>query len=163
MPSRKRQALLGTLLLALPCFGCRAQRELRIRSEPPGAMVRVDDTVVGRTPLALPFEHYGVRHVSVYLEGFRTASRDVRLKTPWYSVFPLDLVSEVLLPFGWADSHVVEFELEPEVGYVSEVEFRDVLERAETLRRAGPAGPAVPLPGAPPPAPAPAGPSSAGG
>lgn len=163
MPARKRQALLGALLLALPGSACRAQRELRIRSEPPGATVRVDDTVVGRTPLALPFEHYGVRHVSVYLEGFRTVSRDVRLKTPWYSVFPLDLVSEVLLPFGWADSHLVEFELEPEVGYISEVEFGDVLERAESLRRAGPAGPAAPLPSAPPPAQRPSAPASTGG
>ena len=153
MHSRIRPALLAALCVALLC-GFRAKRELRIRSEPAGATVRVDDSVVGTTPVDLPFEHYGTRRISLYLAGYRPDSREVELKTPWYSVFPLDFFSEVLLPFGWADLHVVEFALEPEIGHVSEVELDAVLERAEALRRAGPAGPATPFP---PPEAAPAG------
>lgn len=133
-------------LLALPALAllasCRAERHLVFESDPPGATVRLDDQIVGQTPLDLRFEHYGVRQLTVYREGFRTLSENIHVETPWFSVFPLDLVSEVLLPFGWEDIHRYRIDLEPESGRVTDDDLGEVLRRAESLRRAGPSGPA---------------------
>lgn len=137
------------LCAALVAAGCRAQREIWIRTEPPGALIRLDDELVGRTPIDVSFEQYGTRRVTAYLDGYRTVSSEVEIETPWWDVFPLDFVSEVLLPFGWADVHRVELALEPEVGEVSEGELRAVLDRAEELRRGGPAGPQTAVPQGP--------------
>jgi hypothetical protein len=142
-PSTRRRAILA-ICLALawtPLSGCQVQRVLELRSQPPGATVRLDDQIVGETPLDLPFVHHGTRRVTCTLEGYRTASRVVAIEAPWWARFPLDLFSEVLLPFGWRDIHRVEVELEAEGSDLSESELRELLRRAETLRRAGPTGP----------------------
>jgi len=149
----RRPGPLATALLLVPALalsGCRARRELVFESEPPGARVLLDGEVVGRTPLTVPFESYGVRHVSIQHAGYRDHAEDWELETPWYSRFPLDYVSEVLLPFGWADVHRMEVALEPWTGEVADEDFEAVLRRAESLRRGGPAGPnqSFPSPGA---------------
>jgi PEGA domain len=134
-------------LLTLPtALACRAERHLVFETDPTGATVRLDDQVVGQTPLDLRFEHYGSRQLTIYREGFRTYSTVIEVDTPWYSYFPLDFITEVLLPFGWEDTHRFEVVLEEETGRVTDTDLADVLQRAETLRRAGPGGPAV-IPG----------------
>ena len=121
--------------------GCAAQRELVIDSEPRGALVRLDDTVVGTTPFQTTFEAYGTRRVTLYLDGYRTQTQLFDVKAPWYEHFPLDIVSEVLLPFGWHDRHDLLVRLEPESGGVTMQDVERVLERAESLRLAEPTGP----------------------
>jgi hypothetical protein len=151
-PARRRglrpTGALLTGLLLVTLAGCRARRELVFESEPPGAQVRLDGEIVGRTPLVVPFESYGVRHVSIQHEGHRGHAEDWELVAPWYSHFPLDYFSEVLLPFGWRDVHRMEVVLEPWSGEVPEEDFEAVLERAESLRRGGPAGPNQSFPAA---------------
>ena len=137
-PQRLLSALPALALLA----GCRAERHLVFESDPPGATVRLDDQIVGQTPLDLRFDHYGVRQLTVYREGFRTYSEEIDVSTPWFSHFPLDLITEVLLPFGWEDIHRYRIDLEPESGRVTDDDLNGVLLRAESLRRAGPSGPA---------------------
>jgi hypothetical protein len=127
--------------LALSTAGCRAQRELRITSEPPGAEVRIDDELVGTTPFSLPFIHYGVRRVTFYLEGHQTRSVLAEVEPPWYGRFPVDIVSEILLPFGWRDVHVLHVDLDLGRDIYAGPTLRSVFERAEALRRAGPQGP----------------------
>ena len=131
--------LLGCLCLA----GCRSHRSLLIESTPPGASVRLDHELVGTTPVRVPFEHYGVRRVSLQLEGHRSVTQRVPLRGPWYSRFPLDLFSEVFLPLGLDDDHAVMLELEAGIERPAAPELRQVLARAEALRRAGPEGPRV--------------------
>jgi hypothetical protein len=111
---------------------------------PPGATVRLDDEIVGRTPLDLRFENYGTHQLTIYREGYRTYSEDIAVETPWYSYFPLDFITEVLLPFGWRDYHRFEIALEPESGRVTGGDLEAVMKRAEALRHAGPAGPLLP-------------------
>jgi hypothetical protein len=129
-----RIAVLALLGLA----ACQTERTLRIDSVPQGALVRLDDEILGRTPLVHEFFHYGTRRVTVYLEGYRTSSEQVELKAPWYAYFPIDLVSEI---FSWKDRHHYQVLLEPEIGVVSEVDLQAVLGRAEAFRRATPEGP----------------------
>ena len=143
-----RTALLGLALLAA---GCAAERELLIVSDPPGALVRLDDEAVGLTPYKEEFQAYGTRRVTLYRPGYRTSSKRVVLDPPWYARFPIDIFSEVLLPFGWEDHHRVHVVLEPESGEVTLPALERVLERAERLRLAGPEGPrpVAPAPEAP--------------
>ena len=140
---------LSLVLLALPLSSCRSERHLVFVSDPPGAQVRLDGKLVGRTPLDIRFESYGTRQVSIIRQGYRGISEKMEIEPPWFSHFPLDYFSEILLPFGWNDIHRLEVVLEPQTGEVSQPDFDAVLERAEGLRRAGPAGPNQ-LPPAPP-------------
>ncbi|MEM7516349.1 MAG: PEGA domain-containing protein, partial [Planctomycetota bacterium] len=141
-------ALLACLFGAFATSSCAVKRTLTIDSEPPGATVRLDDELLVdengealRTPIKLSFQHYGVRRLALYLDGYRTASKRIRLRAPWYLRFPIDLFTEVLLPLGWTDRRSITFQLDIEEGRVDDELFLDVLNRAETLRRAGPSGP----------------------
>ena len=140
---------MATLLLlgaGLALCGCQVDRQLRITSEPEGAEVRLDGEPLGRTPLQLPFVHYGTQRFTFYLDGFVTDSRVVEIAPPWYLRFPMDIVTEILLPFGWRDHHRVHATLEAGTGAIAAPDLSGVLERAEALRRAGPEGPRPPVP-----------------
>jgi hypothetical protein len=137
-------ALAGTL------GACRAERHLVFESTPPGAQVVLDGEIIGRTPFDLRFESYGTRHVRMSHPGYRSYKGELEVETPWYSIFPLDLISEILLPLGWEDIHRLQVTLEPMTGRVSDPDFHGVLQRAEQLRRGGPAGPNQLVPKAPP-------------
>ena len=139
-----RRAGAAALLVAFAA-GCKADRRLVITSQPPGADIRLDGKLVGKTPKTVEFVHYGTRRVSYYLDGYISQSHVVEVKAPWYGRFPLDLVSEVLIPWGWKDVHPVHAELEPGTGAIAEPDLRSVIERAARLRRAGPEGP-LPVP-----------------
>jgi hypothetical protein len=121
--------------------GCASHRELDIRSDPPGASVRIDEKLIGKTPIKSEFEAFGTRRVTLYLEGYRAWSRDVELKAPWYAWFPFDLFSEVLIPVGWHFQKDLNVKLEPDTGPVTAPDLEKVLEEAEALRKAGPEGP----------------------
>lgn len=129
------------LALALALAGCRTRRYLEITTNPPGAEVRLDDERVGITPVKVPFEHFGVRRVTFYKPGYQTTSRRIKLRAPWYARFPLDIVSEVLLPVGLRDRRKVHQELVPGEAMVNLPSLRSVIERASVLRQAGPQGP----------------------
>lgn len=139
-----KRSLASLALAALLMSGlgsCAVKRELSIRSFPPGALVRVDDELVGLTPVSFEFQDYGSRLVTFYKDGYRTQSTRIRLKAPWYLSFPADLVSELIFPFGWSDRREMTLELVPESGTVERPDFQLVRARAERLRRAGPEGP----------------------
>ncbi len=135
------QFLLLVLLLAPLTAACRAERYMSITSAPPGAAVRLDDQPVGVTPVRVPFEHYGTRRLTFYLPGYRTASRKVRLRAPWHARFPVDILTEVLLPLGLTDRRRVHEELVPGQEVMSGPSLRSVIERANFLRQSGPEGP----------------------
>lgn len=134
-----RLVRLAALTLAL--VSCQATRSLRVTSEPSQAEVRLDGVRVGTTPCEIPFEHYGVRRVGVYLTGYRSYSRSVEIEPPWYGQFPFDIFSEVILPLGWDDTHLVHVKLVQGQAVLLEPDLPGVLERAEKLRHAGPEGP----------------------
>jgi PEGA domain-containing protein len=121
-----------------------------ITSDPPGAETRLDEQIVGRTPLTLKFVHYGQRRITLYLDGYLSHSAVHDIRPPWYARFPFDLFSEVLIPLGWKDVRRFHTVLEPGTGAIPVPDLVGVLQRAESLRRAGPEGP-LPLPGAKPP------------
>jgi len=140
MSTQTSTGVLGTsrcaaaLGLALLAGSCAVERVLAVESDPPGASVQLDGQPIGNTPLEHRFQHYGKRLLTINLTGYSTWNRQLALRTPWWSYFPLDIVSEVVLPFGWKDRHEVRAQLVPHVGEVAVGDLREVLRRAEALR-----------------------------
>jgi hypothetical protein len=136
---RRNRVLLPLLWAA--CAGCAAQRTLTVISDPPGATLRIDDKVVGPTPYSESFSDYGTRRITLYKAGYHSRSEVVAINAPWYALFPLDVFSEIVFPFGWKDPHVFRLQLEAVKGEVTMPDLTPVLERAQALRLAGPDGP----------------------
>jgi PEGA domain-containing protein len=108
--SRVMLFLVPVLTLAV-CSGC-LKRTLSVRSDPPGALVYIDGLEVGRTPLAnLPFHFYGTREIALYSDGHLTERRAVEIDSPWYASFPLDIFSELIIPWDIRDRRFVFFQL----------------------------------------------------
>jgi hypothetical protein len=151
----RRVPILAVLLATLLLGACAAERKLIITSDPPGALVRLDDTIVGSTPYEVAFDAYGTRRVTLYKQGYRTASRLVPIDSPWYATFPIDVISEVLIPIGWKDIRRVDIAMEQDAGPVTRPDLAAVLQRAESLRLAEPSGPRPSTIPPPPPKPTP--------
>ncbi len=132
-------------LLLLPLLllgtGCVAKRILHISSEPPGAVVLFNGHGIGTTPLDYEYLHYGTVRVSMQLDGYHTHSEQLRLAPRWYSRFPMDIVTEVLLPIGWVDKRGYHVALETGKDRMNSPLRQSVLDRAQALRTAGPEGP----------------------
>jgi hypothetical protein len=148
-------------LTAVLSCGC-VQRRMTIRSNPPGALVYVDDYQLGTAPVSHDFVYYGTRKIRLVKDGFETLTVRQPFPVPWYEVFPLDFVTENLIPWEIRDERVVELAMQPAAAVPPE----SVVARAEQARRAAgsiaataPAAPqppvAPPPPAAPQPIPAP--------
>jgi len=130
-----------------------------IRSNPPGALVYVDDYEIGRTPVAANFTYYGNRKVRLVKDGYETLTLLQPVPTPWYQVPPLDFVSENLVPGKIRDERVFNYQMRPQ----TIVPPDELLSKAEGLRRESraaaaatqpvvtpaPAPPGVPMPATP--------------
>ncbi len=140
------------MLALVTLAGCATERKLIVTSTPPGALVRLDDTVVGSTPYEIAFDAYGTRRITLYKQGYATTSQQMQIDAPWYLSFPFDIVTEVFLPIGWKDIRRVDIVMQQDLGPVTRPDLAAVLRRAESLRLAEPSGPR-PSTVAPPPKP----------
>ena len=129
----------GILLACLPLLvGCRTERHLTVTSIPSGAFVRLDEALIGTTPLEHEFVHFGRRRLTLYYPGYRTWSEPIHLKAPWRARFPLDVLTEVLLPFGFRYHHTVNVDLIPATSQEDQLtsgEFNLELQKALERRR----------------------------
>ena len=132
---------LHVVLLVLLGSSCAAKRILHVDSNPPGASVLFNGEPIGQTPLDHEFLHYGVIRLSVQLDGYHTHSEEVEFAPRWYSRFPVDILTEVLLPFGWVDRRHYGVTLEAGKDRMDSPLRKSVLDRAQALRSAGPEGP----------------------
>jgi hypothetical protein len=139
-----------TVALACGCLvalsaGC-VQRRMTIRSNPPGALVYVDDYQVGTTPVSTDFIYYGTRKIRLVKDGFETLTVRQPFPMPWYQVFPLDFVTENLWPAEIRDERVVDLAMVPAASTPPD----QVVARAEQARLTAGSLPPV-APQAPPP------------
>ena len=109
--------------------GC-VEREMKITTEPAGALVYVSDREVGRTPLTLPFTWYGDYDVQVRMDGYKTLSTHAEISPPWYEVPPLDLFSHIA-PWTYRDERFLHYKLEKQ----PEVSDDDLIKQAEEMRK----------------------------
>ena len=106
------------------------QRRLTIRTNPPGALVYIDDYPIGTTPCSTDFVYYGTRKVRIVKSGYETLTVMQPIPTPWYQYPGLDFVCENLVPGEIRDERVVEYQLQPQ----TIVPSPQLLDRAENLR-----------------------------
>jgi hypothetical protein len=93
--------------------GC-VERLVAVRSEPPGAILYVDGERAGETPCDVPYVWYGTREMALERRGFKPVREMLPLRPPWWQIFPLDFVTDVLIPFTITDRLEVTYALEPE-------------------------------------------------
>jgi hypothetical protein len=99
--------LAGCWLLLLP--GC-VYRSLTIKTEPPGALVYVNDQLKGESPVTYDFMWYGWYRVTIRKEGFERIDDRKLMRAPVYLWIPLDLCLE-LLPFPIRDTRIWSYTL----------------------------------------------------
>lgn len=153
--------MLACACVSLLCTstGC-VQRRMTIRSNPPGALVYVDDYQIGATPVSTDFIYYGTRKVRLVKDGYETLTVRQPFPMPWYEIFPLDFVTENIWPWEIRDERVVDLAMMPVASTPPEL----VVARAEQARLSAGSLPAVPpeivppqavvpqpIPAAPPP------------
>lgn len=157
LPSRSA-ACLGWLAVLSACAwgsGC-VQRRLTIRSNPPGALVRIDNHEIGITPCSTDYIYYGKRHIQLVRDGYETVNDYRWIGPPWYEIPPIDLVTEHVVPWEVRDERIFDYDMLPQ----QVVPTQQLLGRAENLRqvtqadaaaaaRAAPPTPAAILPGPP--------------
>jgi len=123
------------ILILLTTSGC-VHRRIRVTSEPPGAIVWLNDTEIGRTPAEAEFTFYGSYDVRLELEGYEPVHEARRTKAPFYEYPGPDLIAEAL-PMNFNSLIEWHFDLEPNIestGPVEQVEA-DLIERARRMRR----------------------------
>src|SRR5262245_11926665 len=126
---RVLRIVLGIALL-LPAEGC-VRRRLNVRTNPPGALVYVDNQQIGTTPCSVDFTYYGTREIRLIKPGFETLTVNQPIPTPWYEIPPLDFISENLVAAKIRDNRTVAFNLSPALVVPKE----QLLERANQLRQ----------------------------
>jgi hypothetical protein len=136
-----RRLLLGAgWLLAALCAGC-VERTYTILTVPPGAIVLENGHEVGPAPLTRPFRYYGTYRFDIIANGYQTKTVLQPICHPWYEYFPLDFISENLIPWVIRDRRQFEYTLEPLQVIPPEV----VLQAADQTRIQG-KNTGVPLP-----------------
>ena len=112
--------------------GC-VRRTIRITTEPPSALIYLNDQEIRRSEVSTDFIWYGDYDVIVRKEGYKTLETHWEVKPPWYQVVPIDFFAEVLWPGHIHDVHTRHLVLEP-----AEAPARqELIERAmETQRQA---------------------------
>ena len=143
MLSRRSQPSTATLCLLLGIVvltpGC-VRRRLMVRSNPPGAMVYVDNQPIGSTPCATSFIYYGTREIRLVKPGYETLTVNQPIPAPWYQLPPIDFVSENVVPREIQDYRTVSYNMIPQVIVPTE----QLINRGEELRRSTQQGAAMP-------------------
>jgi hypothetical protein len=134
------------LIFSAANLGC-VRRRMTIVSDPPGAMVYVDDHPLGITPVSSAFTYYGTRTVKLVKDGFESVTEKHTFHPPWYQIPPVDFVAENLLPYETRDERILNFQLSPQ----RIVPTDELLSRAESMRSGGRRGMATPMLNAPVP------------
>ena len=130
--SRPSQHRIAALLL-LPClalgFGC-VTRRYTVRTDPPGALVIVNDEALGPSPASRSFTYYGNRKITLILDGYETKTVIQPVNAPWWDNYLTEFVAESVVPWVMDDEREFTYKLEPAKTPTVEA----VRGRAENLR-----------------------------
>lgn len=86
-----RLLALAAIVTILPAC---ATRRLDVTSDPPGALVYVNDVELGTTPCSADFRFYGVCDVRLEKEGYEPLRTHADASAPIYEYPPLDLLAQ---------------------------------------------------------------------
>jgi hypothetical protein len=119
--------LAGVVLLESGCV----RRRLNVYSNPPGALVYVDNQQIGTTPCSVDFIYYGTREIRLVKPGYETLTVNQPIPMPWYQIPPLDFFSENLAGTKIRDNRTISYNLAPQLIVPNE----ELLDRANQLRQ----------------------------
>lgn len=108
--------------------GC-VQRRLTVTTDPPGALVYLNNQEFGRTPVTRDFTWYGTYDVTVRKEGYETLVTTGKVIAPWWQWIPFDLFAEL---FPVTDHKSLNFTLKPDPAEPPSV--AEMLGRAQQMR-----------------------------
>ncbi len=127
-----------SLLLVVTAFSLTAppaqaivRRRLNVNSNPPGALVYVDNQQIGTTPCSVDFTYYGTREVRLIKPGYETLTVNQPIPAPWYQYVPIDFVAENFIAMKIRDNRTVNYNLSPQLV----VPPQELLSRADQLRQ----------------------------
>ena len=123
-------AVLVACFLDISQGEARVRRRLTITSNPPGAVVFVDDREIGVTPVSTSFTYYGTRKIQLVMEGFETLTVKRTFSRPWYQWPVVDFVAENMVGRELRDERIVDFRMVPQRIVPSD----QLLQRAQQLR-----------------------------
>ena len=108
-------------------LGC-VKRTISISSNPPGALIWVNDREIGRTPVSFNFTYHGEYDIRIEGEGSEPIMTTAWTDRPFWDAAFVDLAAEVA-PINIDTETVWHFELDPRKNNPEEL-----LERANNLR-----------------------------
>ena len=93
--------------------GC-VERRFIITSNPPGAIVLDEkDQPMGATPVDRQFTYYGKYRFTLVKDGYQTLVVEEPVRAPCYEWFPLEFISENLIPFNIRDIRRLHYTMQP--------------------------------------------------
>jgi hypothetical protein len=116
--------------VAVFCGGGCIQRTLTVRSNPPGALVYLNDQEIGRTPVTRNFLWYGTYEVEVRKPGYDSVKTTAPVIAPWWQWVPIDLITEAL---PLTDHHELLFTLHRPTAREDDPEL--LIRRGEQMRQ----------------------------
>ena len=120
---------LGFIALAL-VGGC-VERRLKVTTNPPGALVLINDEEVGPSPVTFSFLWYGDYDIIVRKPGYETLKTHYRIDAPWYQWPGVDFFTEVLWPGQIVDKREIPT---LELAKAENPSQEEILQRAVELR-----------------------------
>ena len=109
---RYKGSFVLTLIVSGLCLtGC-VERKLTINTEPPGAIVTLNDEEIGTSPVTVGFEWYGDYDVRIAKPGYETLKTHRNLKAPLHDKFPIDFLAQCINPQRIVNSYEWTFALE---------------------------------------------------
>jgi hypothetical protein len=115
--------------LGLSTAGC-VEQIMSVDSDPPGALVYMNDQEVGRTPFTRDFTWHGNYDVQVRMEGYQTIKTATRVKAPLWNTVPFDLFAEVI-PLRFHERQHLTYSLKSAT--TEPTDTHEILTRAENL------------------------------
>lgn len=136
-PGRAKRAAVALIaVLAVSQAGC-VERRYTIRSDPPGALVVVNNEEIGRAPVSKSFVFYGARDITLMMDGYQTKKLVQPIDAPWYDNLLTEAVTENFLPVTIRDEREYTYKLDP----VTQTPRDELLGRADSLRIDGQSAP----------------------
>ena len=117
-------------ILSLSALAGCVERKMIITSDPPGALVYVNDVEAGVTPLDIPFTWYGDYDIILRMADRESITTNAEINPPWYEWPPLDLLS-ALAPWTYEDRRYLHYELKPLVQPPAD----EMIRRADDFRQ----------------------------
>jgi len=121
--------LSAVICLMVFLAGC-VERKLTIVTDPPAAVVWLNDEEIGVTPVTVNFNWYGDYTVRIEKPGYDILNTHQLLQRPAHDRFPLDFFAEVLWPGAIKDSYTWTFDLEP----YQQASSAELIEQANQMR-----------------------------